>query len=72
MFGQCLQHKAKKKWHEVVRDYPDDQKNETTLKEAMKTYLEKVANIKNLGDVLISQLRLRSKPAAMRFDNYLA
>ena len=72
LFGQCLQHKSKTKWHEVVRDYPDDEKNEETLKVAMKTYLEKVANIKNLGDVLIRQLRFRSKPAAMRFDDYLA
>ena len=28
LFWQCLQHKAKTKWHEVVRDYPDDEKNE--------------------------------------------
>ena len=72
LFGQCLQHKAKTKWDEVVRDYPDSERSETTLKEAIKAYLEKVANIKNLGDVLIRQLRLRSKPAAMRFDDYLA
>ena len=53
LFRQCLQHKAKTKWHKVVRDYPDSEKNEVTLKVAMKTYLEKVVNIKNLGDVLI-------------------
>ena len=45
--------KSKDEVHKNVSDYPDSEKNETTLKETIKTYLEKVANIKNLGDVLI-------------------
>ena len=72
LFGRCLQHKAKTKWDEVTRDYPEAERSDETLKKAIQKYLEKVANIKNLGDVLIRQLRLRTKPAAMKFDDYLA
>ena len=72
LFGRCLQHKAKTKWDEVTRDYPEAERSDETLKQAIQKYLEKVANIKNLGDVLIRQLRLRTKPAAMKFDDYLA
>ena len=63
---------AKTKWDEVTRDYPEAERFSETLKEAIQKYLEKVANIKNLGDVLIRQLRLRTKPAAMKFDDYFA
>ena len=72
LFGRCLQHKAKTKWDEVTRDYPEAERSDETLKKAIQKYLEKVANIKNLGDVLIRQLRLRTKPATMKFDDYLA
>ena len=72
LFGRCLQHKAKTKWDEVVRNFPENERSAETLKEAIRQYLEKVANIRKLGDVLIRQLRLRSKPAAMKFDDYLA
>ena len=49
LFGQCLQHKAKTKWDEVLRNFPKNERSEDTLKEAIKQYLEKVANIKKLG-----------------------
>ena len=55
-----------------MRDFPEEQRSSETLKEAIRSYLERVANIKNLGDVLIRQLRLRSKPAATKVDNYVA
>ena len=72
LFGRCLQHKAKTKWDEVVRNFPENERSADTLKEAIRSYLERVANIKKLGDVLIRQLCLRSKPAEMKFDDYLA
>ena len=72
LFGRCLQHKAKTKWDEVMGNFPEDERSEETFKEAVQEYLERVANIKNLGDVLIRQLRLSTKPAAMKFDDYLA
>ena len=55
-----------------MRNFPKEEHSEDTLKEVIRKYLERVANIKKLGDVLIRQLRLRSKQVAMKFDDYLA
>ena len=51
-----------------MRGFPEDDRSSKTLKEVIRKYLERVANINNLGDVL-RQVRLHSKPAAMKFED---
>eukprot|EP00957_Ditylum_brightwellii_P105772 8066485-Ditylum_brightwellii.AAC.2 len=43
-----------------------------TFKEAQKAYLEKIAEVTNLGDMLIHQLQNNDKLAHMRFNTYVA
>eukprot|EP00957_Ditylum_brightwellii_P074715 5679067-Ditylum_brightwellii.AAC.1 len=42
------------------------------FKAALKAYLEKIAKVSNLKDMLICQLCNNSKPAHMRFNTYVA
>eukprot|EP00957_Ditylum_brightwellii_P085339 6491651-Ditylum_brightwellii.AAC.1 len=42
------------------------------FKETQKAYLKKIAEVSNLGDMLIRQLCNNGKPAHMRFNNYVA
>ena len=72
LFGRCLQQKASTKWNDVVANFADDKRTEENFHKALQLYLEKIADIKYLGDVLIRQLCLRSKPAVMSFDDYIA
>lgn len=71
-FGTCLQHKSKIKWDEVVMDFSKDERSDDTLKEAIHKYLERFANIKNLGGAIIRKIFLRTKSAAIKFNGYLA
>ena len=72
LFGRCLQGKAVTKWNGVLADYPTDDRTVDSFKEAQQKYLEKVAEVKNLGDILIRQLRNNKKPAVVGFEDYLA
>ena len=72
LFGRCLHGQAVTKWNAVLTDYPASNRTVESFKEAQQKYLEKVADIKNLGDILIRQLRNNKKPAAVSFEEYLA
>eukprot|EP00957_Ditylum_brightwellii_P184316 14039316-Ditylum_brightwellii.AAC.1 len=68
--GRCFQGKAQTKWDKSVTKVDVANRTEDTFKDAQQDYLAAIANVKNLGDYLICQLRVRSKPAAMPFDDY--
>eukprot|EP00957_Ditylum_brightwellii_P123340 9404580-Ditylum_brightwellii.AAC.1 len=72
LFGQCLQGAATTKWTAVLDKFPVATGTDITFKEAQKAYLKKVAELTNLGDMLIRQLQNNSKPAHMRFNTYVA
>ncbi|KAL7554499.1 hypothetical protein ACHAWF_018090 [Thalassiosira exigua] len=74
LFGQCVQGRGATKWKLVLKDYLNDAAHTpTAFLEAKKDYLEKIAEIRNLGDTLVMQLdSQRTKPAAMKFNDYLA
>ena len=67
-----MQGKAVTKWNAVLTEYPITDRTVDRFKEAQQKYLEKVADVKNLGDILIRQLRNNKKPAAVKFEEYLA
>eukprot|EP00957_Ditylum_brightwellii_P153641 11692614-Ditylum_brightwellii.AAC.1 len=67
--GRCFQGKAQTKWDKSVAKVEVANRTEDTFKDAQRDYLEAIANVKNLGNCLIRQLRVRSKPAAMPFDD---
>jgi len=52
-FGHCLQGKAASHWAAVLMNYPVADRTVESFKEAQKDYLEKVAVIAKLGDVII-------------------
>ena len=72
LFGQCLQGEASTKWTSVLDRYPIGNRTVDTFKLAIKDYLEKIAEVKNLGDMLIRQLRNNGKPLHMKFNTYIA
>ena len=72
LFGRCLQGKAVTKWNTVLTEYPIEDRTVDSFKEAQQKYLERVADVKNLGDILIRQLRNNKKPAAVKLEEYLA
>ena len=53
LFGRCLQQKASTKWNDVVANFADDKRTEENFHKALQLYLEKIADIKYLGDMLI-------------------
>ena len=59
-------------WNEIVKDYTDDsQKTKTAFKEAIQTYLEKVAGNIYLGDEVIRNHRNSAKkPHWMKFREF--
>ena len=57
LFGRCLQGKAVTKWNVVLTEYTVEDCTVDSFKEAQQKYLEKVADVKNLCDILIRQLR---------------
>ena len=71
LMGRCFQGKAQTKWTKVIAKVDESSRTADTFKDAQKDYLEAIAEIKNLGDCLIRQLRDRSKPAAMALDDYI-
>eukprot|EP00957_Ditylum_brightwellii_P101497 7734581-Ditylum_brightwellii.AAC.1 len=72
LFWQCLQGATATKWTAVLDQFPVAACTDTTFKEAQKAYLKKVAEVSNLGDMLIRQLCNNGKPAHMRFNPYVA
>ena len=72
LFGQCLQGKAASHWAAVLLNYPVPDRTVESFKEAQKDYLEKVAVITKLGDVIIRQLEFTKKPASLPLEEYLA
>ena len=70
--GQCLQGAAATKWTAVLDKFPVATCTDITFKEAQKAYLEKIAEVTNLGDILICQLRNNGKLAHMQFNTYVA
>eukprot|EP00957_Ditylum_brightwellii_P079894 6076623-Ditylum_brightwellii.AAC.1 len=72
LFGQCLQGAAATKWITVLDKFPVATRTNITFKEAQKAYLEKIAEVTNLGDMLIHQLQNNNKLAYMRFNTYVA
>ena len=71
LLGHCFQGQAETKWAAIVAKVLPEDRTLATLREAKMEYLEAVANIKNLGDCVIRQLRDRMKPALMPFDDYI-
>eukprot|EP00957_Ditylum_brightwellii_P051923 3938746-Ditylum_brightwellii.AAC.1 len=65
LFGQYLQGAAATKWTAVLDQLPVATRTNITFKEPQKAYLEKIAEVSNLGDMLIHQLRNNGKPAHM-------
>eukprot|EP00957_Ditylum_brightwellii_P140873 10731094-Ditylum_brightwellii.AAC.1 len=72
LFGQCLQGAVATKWTAVLNKLPVTTCVDITFKETQKTYLEKIAEVSNLRDMLIHQLCNNGKPAHMRFNTYVA
>mmetsp|Transcript_5824 Transcript_5824/g.9968 ORF Transcript_5824/g.9968 Transcript_5824/m.9968 type:complete len:570 (+) Transcript_5824:162-1871(+) len=71
LFGRCLQGKASTKWNKVLKRYPVVDRTEDTFKSAQQDYLESVAEIKNLGDMVIRQLRDLHKPMFLPVEGYI-
>ena len=63
LFRQCLQGEASTKWTSALDSYPVSDCTVDSFKLAIKDYLEKIADVKNLGDMLIPQLPSNRKPA---------
>ena len=55
--GCCLQVKARFKQYDMLKHYAIAARTANTFKEAQQNYLESVAEVKNLGDVIIRLLR---------------
>jgi len=72
LFGQCLQGKAASHWKAVLTSYPVSNRMVESFQEAQKDFLEKVAGITKLGDVIIRQLEFTKKPASLPLEEYLA
>eukprot|EP00957_Ditylum_brightwellii_P093947 7154114-Ditylum_brightwellii.AAC.1 len=72
LFGQYLQGAVATKWPTILDKFPVVTRTNITFKEAQKAYLEKIAKVKNLRDMLIHQLQNNDKPAHMRFNTYVA
>eukprot|EP00957_Ditylum_brightwellii_P074220 5639445-Ditylum_brightwellii.AAC.1 len=53
LFGQCLQGTAATKWTAMLDQFPVANCTGITFKEAQKAYLEKIAEVSNLRDMLI-------------------
>eukprot|EP00957_Ditylum_brightwellii_P202595 15330855-Ditylum_brightwellii.AAC.1 len=53
LFGQCLQGAVATKWIAALDKFPAAIRTDITFKEAQKAYLEKIAKVTNLGDMLI-------------------
>eukprot|EP00957_Ditylum_brightwellii_P117999 8999837-Ditylum_brightwellii.AAC.1 len=68
----CLQGAASTKWTAVLDQFPVATCTNITFKEAQKAYLEKIADVSNLRDMLIHQLRNNGKPTYMRFNTFVA
>ena len=71
LFRSCLQGVAVTKWDLCAAKYDKEKRSEKTFKKCVKDYLEAVAKCTNLGDQVIRWLRLRGKPAHMRFEEFL-
>ena len=56
LFGCCVQGKTSTKWSKVLEKYPVTDRTETTCKSAQQYYLEKIAEVKNLRDMVLRQL----------------
>ena len=69
--GRCFQGKALTKWKKVASNVALADLTPETFEETWKDYLEAVAEIKNIGDCLIIQLRDLAKPEPMSFNDYL-
>eukprot|EP00957_Ditylum_brightwellii_P102180 7789289-Ditylum_brightwellii.AAC.2 len=57
LFSQCLQGAAATKWTAVLDKFPVATRTNITFNEAQKVYLEKMAEVTNLRDMLIRQLK---------------
>ena len=68
LFGRCLQGKAATKWAAVLSKQPAvaDRTADTFL-DAQKKYLEEVAGIEYLGNVIIHMVCRLNKPAPVIF-----
>ena len=71
LMNRCFQGKALTKWTKVADKVALDDRTADTFKVTQQEYLESLAKIKNLGDCLIRQLRDRSKPSPMPFNDYI-
>jgi len=68
-----LQGKAVTHWKKVLQKYSSDaDKTHDNFMEILKDYLEKVQNVKNIGNQVIRQMQEHKKPALMPFEDYLA
>ena len=68
---QSFQGKALKNWSKAVDKVPEFNRIVDKFSEAQREYLEKIAEINNIGEYLIRQLLDSEKPAAMYLDDYL-
>ena len=71
LMGRCFQGKSQTKWSKVITKVAVNDRSTDNFLEAQRDYLEAIAEVKNLGDCVIRQLRDRAKPAAMAFDDYI-
>eukprot|EP00957_Ditylum_brightwellii_P128728 9820747-Ditylum_brightwellii.AAC.1 len=55
----------------MLDQFPVATRTDITFKEAQKAYLKKIAEVSNLGDMLIHQLCKNGKLAHMRFSTYV-
>ena len=71
LFCSCLQGVAVTKWDLCASKYEAEKRTEKNFKRCLKDYLEAIAKCTYLGDQVICWLRLRGKPAHMRFKDFL-
>ncbi len=55
----------------LCQKYKGDKRTEKNFKKGLKDYLEAITKCTYLGDQVIRWLRLRGKPAHMRFEDFL-
>ena len=71
LMSRCFQNRALTKWMKVADKVALDDRTADIFRVTQQEYLESLAEIKNLGDCLIRQLRDRAKPAPMPFNDYI-
>ena len=70
LMSGCFQGKVHTTWNAVIHGVEEKDYAEDTFTEHRKDYLEATAEIGNLGDCLIRQLRYRGRPSVMPYDQY--